>query len=140
MDLVEAVRESIAEHDLLEAGERVLVAVSGGVDSVVLAEVLRRIGKFELVVGHFNHCLRGAESDGDEAFVKELARRWKVEIVSGRGQVEEYAEKHGVSIEMAARALRHGFLAETAERLGISKIALGHHQTDQVETIWLRAV
>src|SRR5215204_535604 len=124
MDLVRAVQESIAEHDLLKAGERVLVGVSGGVDSVVLVDVLRRTGRFELVVGHFNHCLRGTESDGDEGFVKRLAERMKVEFVSGRGEVRKFAETNGVSIEMAARELRHGFLVETAGRMEIGKIAL----------------
>src|SRR5688572_5696907 len=137
MDLASEVERRIVEHRLLEAGERVLMGVSGGVDSVVLAEVLR-IGKFELVVGHFNHCLRGAESDGDEEFVRELARRWKVEFVAGRGDVRKFAEEHGVSIEMAARELRHGFLQETAGRMGMGKIALGHHADDQVETFWMR--
>jgi tRNA(Ile)-lysidine synthase len=138
MDLIEVVRESITEHELVEAGERVLVGVSGGVDSVVLVEVLRRIGGFKLVVGHFNHCLRGAESDGDEVFVRELARRLKAEFVSGRGDVREFAEEKGVSMEMAARELRHGFLVERAQRMGIGKIALGHHADDQMETFWMR--
>ncbi len=105
---------------------------------MVLVDVLRWFGWFVLVVGHFNHCLRGAESDGDEVFVKGLAERWKLEFVSGRGQVEEFAEENGVSIEMAARELRHGFLVETAGRMGIRKIALGHHADDQMETFWMR--
>src|SRR5215213_5479103 len=132
MDLVKAVQESIAEHDLLKAGERVLVGVSGGMDSVVLADVLRKVGKFGLVVAHFNHSLRGTESDGDEECVKQLARRWKLEFVSAKGDVRKFAQEIGVSMEMAARELRHGFLVETAQRMGIGKIVLGHHSDDQM--------
>ncbi|MGZ8900861.1 MAG: tRNA lysidine(34) synthetase TilS [Limisphaerales bacterium] len=138
VDLIGRVQEAMAQHALLKAGDSVLVAVSGGVDSVVLLNLLHRLGAYRLSVAHFNHCLRAGESDGDEAFVAAMAENLKVPFASARGDVKKYADENGISIEMAARDLRHQFLADSAERLGIERIALGHHADDQVETFWLR--
>lgn len=142
VDLIGRVQETIAQHALLNAGDSVLVAVSGGVDSVVLLNLFHRMGEgaggWRLAVAHFNHSLRAAESDGDEAFVAAMAKRLQLPFVTERGDVKKYAEDNGLSIEMAARDLRHRFLADSAERLGIQRIALAHHADDQIETFWLR--
>ncbi|HEX7862358.1 MAG TPA: tRNA lysidine(34) synthetase TilS [Verrucomicrobiae bacterium] len=129
---------SIVQHALLERGEGVIIGVSGGVDSMVLLELLRRTGEWRLHIAHFNHCLRGAESDADEQFVHATADRLKLPFTSARGDVNALAAEQGISIEMAARELRHKFFLQTAEKIGIAKIALAHHADDQVETFWLR--
>ena len=141
MELHARIQENIREHSLLEPGAHVLVAVSGGVDSMALLHMLHKLGLengWDLEVAHFNHLLRGNESNADEKFVRSAAEQLKLPVSSAAGDVRAHAERTGVSIEMAARELRHGFLVETAQKLRIKHIALAHHADDQVETIWLR--
>lgn len=127
---------SFRQHALLPAGAGVLVAVSGGVDSMVLLRVLHTLAAERggrLVVAHFNHRLRGAASDGDARFVARVARGLGLECVVEGGDVKALAEARGWSVEMAARELRHEFLARTAKRLLLDTVALAHHADDQVE-------
>jgi tRNA(Ile)-lysidine synthase len=124
-----------AALDALRAGPTLVVGVSGGMDSMALLELLQSSGK-KLIVAHFNHQLRGAESDGDEAFVREEAKKRGLAFRAGRGDVG--AEAKGVSIEMAARKLRHAFLAQVAREVG-GDIVLAHHADDQVELVLMRA-
>jgi tRNA(Ile)-lysidine synthase len=136
------VARDMSEHGLVANGPAcVLVAVSGGVDSVVLLEVLHRLsgrGGWRLVVAHFNHQLRGAESDGDEQFVQALAKRLGWQCVIGRGALRKRATAKGGSLEMRAREARHQFLAATARTSGAACVALGHHADDQAELFLLR--
>ena len=140
-DLAGLVEESIQRHRLLRDGERVLVGVSGGLDSMVLLEVLRLLARphrWRLVVAHFNHCLRGRDSEADEALVRRTARRLRLPCAVERGEVKALADKEGLSVEMAARQMRHEFLARLARRKGIRKVALAHHADDRVELFFLR--
>lgn len=142
-DLPTRVLAAIREHDLLRPGETVLVAVSGGADSMVLLDVLRRLATGEawtLHVAHFNHQLRGRASRADEALVRRTARGLGLPCRVGRGDVRALARQRGLSVEMAARELRHTFLARAAREAGAEKIALAHHADDQVETFFLRAL
>lgn len=142
-DLPARVLAAIREHRLLAPGESVLVAVSGGCDSMVLLDVLHRhagLENWRLKVAHFNHQLRGWASDADEALAARTARRLGVPFHAGRGPVRLHARKRGLSLEMAARELRHQFLAATARAIGVAKIALAHHADDQVETFFLRVL
>lgn len=135
------VLESIQRWRLLPAGETVVVAVSGGLDSTVLLRLLHGLAerlRWRLVVAHFNHCLRGAEAEADAVFVRRLARRLSLPFVGGSGEVRQLARRQGISIEMAARRLRHEFLAATAAEQGSCRVALAHHAGDQVETFFLR--
>lgn len=120
-----------------------LVAVSGGVDSMVLLHVLHslagRLGA-RLAVAHFDHGLRGAASTADARFVQRTAQRLGLECVVERGAVRSLARERGWSIEMAARELRHDFLARTAKQLGLGVVALAHHADDQVELFFLRVL
>lgn len=141
MDLVEKIESNIAEHRLLEPGERVMVGVSGGVDSVVLLHILKELSAdrgWEISVAHFNHQLRGRASEVDEQFVANLASKMGLRFQSDREDVRKQAQLRGVSIEMAARSARHAFFARTAREGGIGKCALGHHADDQVELFLLR--
>lgn len=140
-ELKEKVLKFIQENRLISKGETIIVGVSGGVDSVVLLHLLNQISPvvdFKIVVAHFNHCLRGNESDEDERFVSELAARLNLPFKSGSGDVHLLTEKEKCSLEMAARRLRHEFLASVAHEYGSNKIALAHHSDDQVELFFLR--
>ncbi|MEO8425673.1 MAG: tRNA lysidine(34) synthetase TilS [Verrucomicrobiota bacterium] len=141
VDLLSRIEESIRSRRLFRRGQRILVAVSGGGDSMVLLRLLRRLSatfNWKLVVAHFNHQLRGASSDADERLVQEAARKLDLKTVVGRGDVKEYQQANGVSLEMASRKLRHDFLAATASQLGIDTVAVAHHADDQVEHFFLR--
>jgi tRNA(Ile)-lysidine synthase len=114
-ELAQRVLEYIRREELLKAGDRVGVAVSGGVDSVALLRVLLELKKelgIVLSVVHFNHKLRGAESDGDEQFVANLARRYKLSFYASSGDVAKHAGEQGTGIETAARELRYRFFGE----------------------------
>jgi tRNA(Ile)-lysidine synthase len=122
-------------------GAHVVIAVSGGVDSMALLHVLKllapRLG-WTLSVAHFNHQLRGLASDADERLVRATARRLRLACDISRGDVHRLAKRTGVSLEMAARQLRHAFLARCAKRRRAGVIALAQHSDDQVELFLLR--
>lgn len=120
---------------LIPSGTSVLCALSGGTDSVCLLHLLSRRTDITLSAAHFNHCLRGDDSDGDEQFVRTLCEELNVPLTVGRGNVAEYATQEGLSIEEAARTLRYRFLEETAERLGCDLIATAHNAEDNAETV-----
>ena len=108
--LQQAVLEYIRKHELLKAGDRVGVAVSGGADSVALLRLLLELRKevgLVLSVVHFNHKLRGSESDQDERFVAELAQRHKLELRCQSGDVAAHAAEKHLSLETAAREMRY---------------------------------
>ena len=126
----------IRQHGLLDKAKPVLVAVSGGADSVSLLDVLLQAG-YTCVAAHCNFALRGAESDRDEAFVRELCAEWNVPLEVIRFDTHYYARTHNVSIEVAARELRYAWFDEIAKQHGCQAVAVAHHQNDQAETILL---
>jgi tRNA(Ile)-lysidine synthase len=116
----------------------VLVAVSGGADSVALAQglsQLRLASAGRLVMAHFNHQLRGSESEADQAFVEELARQLGVELILGTATSDLAAKRGGQGLEGAARQARYEFLAGAAGQCGARYVATAHTADDQVETI-----
>jgi tRNA(Ile)-lysidine synthase len=138
---VAEIDEKIRRKDLIRRGERILVAVSGGVDSMALLHVLHELAKihrWKIFAAHFNHKLRGRSSDADENLVRKTAAQLRLKFFSEHADVKQFSERNGISIEMAARKLRHEFLARTAKRLKIKTIALAHHADDQVELFFLR--
>jgi tRNA(Ile)-lysidine synthase len=116
-----------------------LVAFSGGPDSTALLAGLAAVcpapDAARLVAGHFNHGLRGAESDDDAAFAVEFAARLGIECVVGRGDVVAVASRQGDGVEAAARDQRYAFLTATAARLGLRQIVTAHTLDDQAETV-----
>lgn len=140
-ELIERVERSIVTRRLLRPREKLLVAVSGGLDSAVLLNLLQRLSPhhgWRLIVAHFNHQLRGQSSDADEALVRKSARRLQLPIEVDRADVKGLAVREKISIEMAARRLRHEFFARTARRHRIGSVALAHQADDQVELFFLR--
>lgn len=127
----------IRDKELLEKGDKVLVCVSGGADSVALLDVLQR-GGFDCVIAHCNFHLRGEESDRDEAFVRRLGYEERGGgVIVKHFDTVGYAKEKGISIEMAARELRYRWFAEVAKAEGCKAIAVAHHQNDQAETVLL---
>lgn len=138
--LQKQVAEFIQEHRLLLPGEKVVVAVSGGADSVCLFHILLQLKEslaIELHVAHLNHRLRGAESDADATYVAGLARNFGVPATIRAEDVATYRREKGISLEEAARELRYMFLARVVKEVGASKTAVGHTRDDAIETILL---
>ncbi len=131
----EKVELFIQKHNMLPQGAKVLCAVSGGADSVALLHFLSKREEIELFAAHYNHCLRGAESDGDEAFVRAMCNSLGIKCVVARGDVASYAAESGKSTEDAARTLRYEFLRKTALDEGCSRIATAHNADDNAETV-----
>jgi len=140
-ELIHEVEAAIRERALLRSGKSILVAVSGGVDSIVLLDLLHRLSKknrWELAVAHLNHQLRGKESDRDEALVRRVAGHLGLPALIERADVRELMRREKISLEMAARKARHLFLARAARQRGTRTIALAHHADDQLELFFLR--
>jgi tRNA(Ile)-lysidine synthase len=130
----------IRRQGLIQPAQTLLVAVSGGADSVCLLHLLYRLHgelRISLQVAHLNHQLRGPESDRDAGFVSDLAQQLGLPATIQNGDVRGFQSLHHLSLEEAARAVRYHFLAETARAGGAASVAVGHTQNDQVETILL---
>ena len=139
MDLFQKFQAFIRIQKLLQPEERVLVAVSGGADSVVLAQLFRRREQ-PFGIAHCNFCLRGAESDGDESFVRALAAKWGVPVFVQHFDTKKYAAENGLSTQMAARELRYQWFDVIRESEEFARIATGHHLNDSVETALLHFI
>ena len=136
MDFKEKVKNCIARHELLGCEHPVLVALSGGADSVALACVLQDLG-YKIEAAHCNFCLRGAESDRDEAFVTDFCQRRKIVLHRRCFSTHAYAHEHHVSIEMAARTLRYDFFEQLLQERDLDCVAVAHHREDNTETVLL---
>lgn len=133
----------IREHNLVSIGQKIVVAVSGGPDSVCLLHILTGLcGELgiELHVAHLNHQLRGDESEADAAYVTDLARKLGVASTVESRDVRDYHAKHRVSLEEAAREVRYAFLAGVAASVRAERVAVGHTADDHVETILMHLI
>lgn len=130
----ESFKRFTEKYDMLPRGARVLCAVSGGADSVCLLHLLKSAGA-DIVCAHFNHRLRGAESDRDEDFVRALCARLGVELFAGAGDVARCAAENAMGTEECARKLRYDFLFATAAKCGADRIATAHNAEDNAETV-----
>ena len=136
MTMLEQFQAYINRYNLIAEGEKIVLALSGGIDSMVLADLLLK-AKVEFVAAHCNFHLRGEESDGDEKFVREFAERHKIQCFVKHFETEKYAVGNGISLEMAARELRYAWFEELRQQLNYDKIAVAHHADDQAETFFI---
>ena len=134
--MLEQFQAYINRYNLIAEGDKVILALSGGIDSMVLADLLLKT-KVEFVAAHCNFHLRGEESDGDEKFVRDYAERNDIRCFVKHFDTEQYAAEQGISIEMAARDLRYAWFEQLRQQLGYDKIAVAHHADDQAETFFI---
>ena len=127
------------QYGMLPDGALVLVAVSGGMDSMCLLHCLHTQG-VRVAAAHFNHQLRAAEADGDEAFVRRWCESRGIAFYAGRCDVAALAAENGWTVEEAGRRARYEFLERTAEQIGADRIATAHHAQDNAETILFHLV
>lgn len=135
--LLERVKETLDRYTILKEGDRVLVAVSGGVDSVVLLDILHRLSGergIELIVAHLDHGMRGEDSREDARFVAESAERKGLHVICERIDLRVCSARERRGLEETGRLLRRRFLLRTADKVGATGIALGHTQNDRAET------
>ncbi len=142
MDVFSRVRATIEAYHLLLPGDRVVVAVSGGPDSLCLLHVLKRLREdmdLRLHVAHLNHGLR-PEAEAEAAFVARVAEAWGLPFTVGAVDVPALARRQRLSVEEAARVARYRFLAEVAGAQGAGAVATGHNADDQVETVLMHCL
>ncbi|MDH3892495.1 MAG: tRNA lysidine(34) synthetase TilS [candidate division Zixibacteria bacterium] len=141
--MLNKVKTTIAEHELLEPGDSVLVALSGGPDSVALLHLLSRLKrsmKLSLHAAYVNHGIRVKAAAQEEKFCRHLCDKLKVELTMVREDVPSLAKRVKKSVEEAGRDLRYRVFAQLADQHNCKRIALGHHADDNVETILFRVL
>ncbi len=126
----------ITENNLCTKKDRILLAVSGGIDSMVLMHLFHQLG-FQIGVGHCNFQMRGKASDEDADFVARKAAEYHFPFHSTSFDTKAYAKQNGVGIQEAARHLRYTWFSKVMEENGYNLLAVAHHQDDQIETIFL---
>lgn len=138
IDLLQKIRRFIRQNEILLGGERVLLAVSGGIDSMVMLDIIARIApamKIHLAVAHFDHGLRSEDSKKDAEFVVEEAKGRGLRAYVARGDVARIAAQSKLSLEDAARRVRYQFLARVARKNDYSVVMIAHTADDNAETV-----
>ena len=125
----------IADNKLFDKSDKILIGVSGGIDSMVLCDLFLKSG-LKFAIAHCNFRLRGNESDGDEALVENFAKRKAIDYHVIHFDTNEYAREKAISIQMAARDLRYNWFNELLQQYNYQKIAVAHHADDNIETFF----
>lgn len=136
--MYQKVKAYVKKWHMLQKEDGVIAGISGGADSVCLLFMLLKLQKelgFALMAVHVNHGIRGAEAERDEAYVKRLCRQWNVRLKVYRENVPAYAKEHGMTEEEAGRDIRRTCFCKVLKEWGGTKIALAHHENDNVETL-----
>ena len=138
-DLLQLFKENIEKEKLFQAGDILLLAVSGGIDSVVLCELCHQAG-FQFMIAHCNFKLRGEESERDQKFVEALAQKYEVRLFLKQFDTNNYVLKNNISVQVAARELRYQWFNQLADALqkeinSTVRILTAHHADDNVETV-----
>jgi len=139
--LICKVLNTIRENLMFDTNDKVIVAVSGGPDSICLLRVLYELKdelKIEIVAAHLNHNLRGKAADEDEEYVRQFCSDLKLNFFSKKVDVNKISKQRGISSEMAGREARYEFFQELKQQIGANKIAIAHNANDQAETILMR--
>lgn len=140
LKFVQKVEHFLINDMLIDGASKIVLAVSGGVDSMTLLDVMAILAEkyqFKLAVAHFNHNLRGAESNKDLDFVKNEAKEYGIPFYFANGKVKKYAEKNSISIETAARILRYNFFERVSRNFDADFVATAHTANDSVETFFI---
>jgi tRNA(Ile)-lysidine synthase len=136
MDLLQRFKKHIQKEDLFHEKDKLLLAVSGGVDSVVLCELCKQAG-YDFGIAHCNFQLRDADSERDEKFVSELANKYKVDFHVVKFDTKSFAKERKISTQEAARELRYNWFEETRKKGGYQYILTAHHADDNIETVMM---
>lgn len=138
--LAQRLAQTIQKRRLFVPGDTLIVALSGGADSSALLDLLSRLAGYNLnlIVVHLNHCLRGADSDGDEEFCCKLAARYSIPFETRRIDIRSVADENRLNLEDAARRARIEFLDEMKEKYRAAAVVIAHHADDQAETVLMR--
>ena len=137
--IIQRISQYIESEQLFNLNDKLLIALSGGADSVAMLKVLIHLG-IKCEAAHCNFHLRNEESNSDEAFVAELCKQEGIALHVKHFDTKEYAQSNKVSIEMAARELRYTWFEEWLRQSNSTAIAVAHHQDDSVETILLNLI
>jgi len=140
MELLDLFEDTLRTRALVQPGQRVLVAFSGGADSTALLHLFSRLREswsLQMAAAHLNHALRAEQSDADESHCRQMCSEWHIPFFSRRVEVGQEAKRRRLSVEAAAREARYAFLQEVADAIEADVIALGHTRDDQVETVLL---
>jgi len=137
--MINQFKEFIKKEKLFTRKHKILAAVSGGMDSVVLCYLLHKAG-FDFGIAHCNFQLRGKESDKDEKFVSQLAGYFQVPYYIKKFDTQTYIKKHKVSVQMAARELRYSWFEEIRMKNSFDYLAVAHHQNDEIETFFINLI
>lgn len=141
--LISKVRRTIEKYHMLEQGDKVVVGVSGGPDSVFLLHALKELREdfnLTLIVAHLDHCIRGVEAKRECRFVEDLANRLNLPFESKSVDVPALKKSEGISTQQAARDARYELFMDTLKKLNAQKVALGHNADDQAETVLMRLI
>ncbi|HFD38988.1 MAG TPA: tRNA lysidine(34) synthetase TilS, partial [Anaerolineae bacterium] len=141
--MLDRVRWLIEQDRLLTSGDRVVVGVSGGPDSLCLLHLLHRLqAEYDLAlhVAHLHHSLRGADADADAAFVRQIAAAWGLPCTVEQADVPALAAEGKLAVEEAARQARYAFLRRVAIGVGARIVAVGHNADDQAETVLMHFI
>ena len=138
-NLLQKFVEYVQCNHMFESSDKILLAVSGGVDSVVMTDLFKKAG-FRFGIAHCNFHLRGDDSDSDENFVRSLAEKHHVPIYCASFDTKSYAKEQKLSIEEAARKLRYDFFHTTAQKYAYQYIATAHHNNDAIETLFINLI
>ena len=149
MNLLKEFKQNIQQQNLFNPKDKLLLAVSGGVDSVVLCELCKQ-AEYDFIIAHCNFQLRGTESERDETFVRSLGKKYSVEVLVKKFDTDKYATENKCSIQVAARQLRYNWFNEILTSLKDSvlfggskqlplnvKLLTAHHANDNIETLLL---
>lgn len=134
--MIEQFKSYISTQKLFQKKDKIILTVSGGVDSVVMSDLFYHSG-FNFAIAHCNFQLRDDESNADEFFVKKLSEKYKVPFFINRFNTNEYANVKKISIQMAARELRYNWFEKLLKEHNYNYIATAHHQNDQIETFFI---
>ena len=137
--MLEKFKKFVAKNALLKKGDTTLITVSGGRDSAVLCELFQK-AEFPFAIAHCNFQLRGKEANDDEAFVKKIASKYKINFFSKRFKTEAFAEINKLSIQEAARVLRYEWFEEIRNQNNFDFIATAHHKDDELETFFINLI